>query len=135
MALDESVSQRSGRRRILMRLLIALAVVLVLLMVGAVLVYRHLNGNLTSEDAFHRIIGPRPAERATGGSSDSAPLDILVLGDDTRVGHPEITPGLSDTNILLHVSADRSRAYAVSIPRDLMVHRPACRSRTNPSEV
>ncbi len=32
----------------------------------------------------------------------------------------------SDTTILLHLSADRSRAYGVSIPRDSVVDRPSC---------
>ena len=32
--------------------------------------------------------------------------------------------GGSDTTILVHLSADRSRAYAVSIPRDSIVDRP-----------
>ena len=118
-----------------MRLLIILAVILVLLMVAAALVYRHLNGNLQSNDAFHQIVGPRPAKRSSSADGEKAPLNILVLGDDTRVGHPEITPGLSDTNILLHISADRSRAYAVSIPRDLMVQRPSCRSKNDSSHV
>ncbi len=35
-------------------------------------------------------------------------------------------PGLSDTTILLHVSADRKLAYGVSLPRDAMVERPSC---------
>jgi LCP family protein required for cell wall assembly len=118
-----------------MKLLIGLAVALVLLMVAAVLVYRHLAGNIRSDPAFDRIIGQRPAAPSSLSDGDSEPLNILVIGDDTRIGHPEITPGLSDTNILLHLSADRSRAYAVSIPRDLMVQRPACRSKSDPSTV
>jgi LCP family protein required for cell wall assembly len=52
------------------------------------------------------------------------------MGDDTRKGQgPKIggeTPGLSDTTILLHVSANRKFAYGVSLPRDAMVQRPAC---------
>src|SRR5664279_5294198 len=55
---------------------------------------------------------------------------ILVLGSDTRQGKGNhiggATPGLSDTAILLHLSADRKHAYGVSIPRDSMVQRPSC---------
>jgi LCP family protein required for cell wall assembly len=57
------------------------------------------------------------------------PLNILLLGSDTRAGQSEVlgdTPGLSDTTILLHLSADRERAYGISIPRDSMVDRPEC---------
>jgi len=56
---------------------------------------------------------------------------VLLLGSDTREGQGNSgiggeTPGLSDTTILLHLSADRERAYGVSIPRDAMVERPEC---------
>src|SRR5207253_3094987 len=36
------------------------------------------------------------------------------------------TPGLSDTTMLLHLSANRDFAYGASLPRDAMVQRPAC---------
>ena len=41
-------------------------------------------------------------------------------------GRLHVSGGGSDTTILLHLSADRKRAYGVSIPRDSMVDRPAC---------
>ncbi len=74
---------------------------------------------------------PAPADDRTGAVEAAAPLNILLIGSDTRQGaaDPDIggeTPGLSDTTIVLHLSADRSRAHAVSIPRDSMVHRPTC---------
>ena len=53
------------------------------------------------------------------------PLNVLVMGSDTRDGEgnniDDLTGGgeRSDTTILLHVSADRQRAYGISIPRDL----------------
>jgi LCP family protein required for cell wall assembly len=60
------------------------------------------------------------------------PLNILIMGSDSRAGQKAVagsTPGLSDTTILLHLSADRKRAYGVSVPRDLMVSRPACKRK------
>ena len=43
----------------------------------------------------------------------------------------------SDTTILMHLSADRKRAYGVSIPRDTLVDRPSCKatdgSRSDPA--
>jgi LCP family protein required for cell wall assembly len=53
------------------------------------------------------------------------------MGDDTRSGEgnaidKETGGGGSDTTILVHLSADRSRAYAISIPRDSIVDRPDC---------
>ena len=53
------------------------------------------------------------------------------MGEDSRSGEGnaidgETGGGGSDTTILLHVSADRSEAYGVSLPRDAMVARPEC---------
>lgn len=61
------------------------------------------------------------------------PLNILVMGSDTRSGagddidHKGDIGARSDTTILLHVSADRSEVYGVSLPRDAMVKRPDCK--------
>jgi LCP family protein required for cell wall assembly len=60
------------------------------------------------------------------------PLNILVMGSDTRVGAGNDLDGQtdigqrSDTTILVHVSADRKTVYGVSLPRDAMVKRPEC---------
>lgn len=64
----------------------------------------------------------------------NAPLNILLLGSDSRKGKGMAKYGQdsgrggqrSDTTILLHLSADRKSALAVSIPRDLWVEQPEC---------
>ncbi|OIJ27747.1 LCP family protein [Nocardioides luteus] len=62
------------------------------------------------------------------------PVDILVLGSDGRacdgceVGG-ERGDARADTTILVHLAADRGSAYAISIPRDLIVPPPACGQR------
>src|SRR5690606_38720886 len=55
------------------------------------------------------------------------------MGTDTRDGegnsidrHTGNGNGLSDTTFVLHLSADRSFAYGVSLSRDGMVQRPTC---------
>ncbi|MFF9338011.1 LCP family protein, partial [Streptomyces albogriseolus] len=59
----------------------------------------------------------------------------LLIGSDSRAGAGNGAYGKdsgterSDTTILLHLSADRRSATAVSLPRDLMVDVPACRRR------
>ncbi len=58
-------------------------------------------------------------------------INILLLGSDSREGvNGEIggdAGGMrSDTAIVLHISADRTRVEAVSIPRDSLVKIPAC---------
>jgi LCP family protein required for cell wall assembly len=106
------------------------ALVLLVLAGTVFLTYRHLEGNITVSNGFDQIAVERPEEVEVEGPK--RPLNILLLGSDTRAGQTDVlgqTPGLSDTTILLHLSADRERAYGVSIPRDLIVSRPECRSR------
>jgi len=123
--------RRAGSRRPVLRAVVTSAALVVLVLASTVfLTYRHLEGNITISHGFDQITGPRPSEVAVQGPQK--PVNILVLGSDSREGQTDVlgqTPGLSDTTILLHLSADRSRAYGVSIPRDLMVSRPECKKR------
>ena len=64
------------------------------------------------------------------------PLNILLIGSDTRDTAADLSlggarssvggPAHADVEMLLHVSADRSNASLLSIPRDTMVDIPAC---------
>jgi LCP family protein required for cell wall assembly len=60
----------------------------------------------------------------------SGPLNILLIGNDTRVdqgsGFGDSEASLADVIILLHISEDRSNAVALSFPRDLMISVPQC---------
>jgi LCP family protein required for cell wall assembly len=70
----------------------------------------------------------------TAGSATTGPLNILVAGVDQRSGlshHQEVVLHVgndvstnSDTLMLVHVSAGRSRVTVVSIPRDSWVDIP-----------
>ena len=129
------------RHRVLRGIAISLAVLLVVVATGGFFVYQHLNRNITVEDVAPDIGPDRPTEQAVEGPRK--PVDILLLGSDTRKGQGGSiggdTPGLSDATILLHVSADRKRTYGVSLPRDAMVQRPACKRKdgqgTAPAEL
>jgi LCP family protein required for cell wall assembly len=94
---------------------------------------------LVSYDPDH-LLTNRPSARApTIAATDSRDpfagraVNILVLGSDSREGeNQEIGGGdsgsmRSDTTLIVHVSADRRRIEAVSIPRDTLVPIPACR--------
>ena len=65
------------------------------------------------------------------------PINMLLVGSDTRAGQGggfgHVTSNLADVIILLHVSADRKNAVALSFPRDLMVPWPACPSTSGGS--
>jgi LCP family protein required for cell wall assembly len=111
---------------------VVLASVLVLAMatgLGTIWLYRHLNGNLNVLDPTAQLSN-RPDKIAVAGPQE--PLNVLVMGSDSRdcdgCNIDNLTGGgqRSDTTILFHVSADRKRAYGISIPRDSMIDRPDC---------
>jgi LCP family protein required for cell wall assembly len=96
---------------------------------GTIWLYRHLNGNLNVLDPTAQLSN-RPDKIAVEGPQE--PLNVLVMGSDSRdcdgCNIDNLTGGgqRSDTTILFHVSADRKRAYGISIPRDSMIDRPDC---------
>jgi LCP family protein required for cell wall assembly len=118
-----------SKHRVLKTIGISVALVLVVVLTGGFFVYRHLDNNITSVDLTKALGSDRPTE-VVKKNAPQKPLNILLLGSDTRKGQRGHiggdTPGLSDTTILLHISADRKLAYGVSLPRDAMVQRPPC---------
>ena len=72
--------------------------------------------------------------QAPTGDDLKGPINILLIGSDTRAGQGSgfgnDTSVLADVIMLLHISADRKNAVAVSFPRDLLVPWPACPSTT-----
>jgi LCP family protein required for cell wall assembly len=125
-----------GRRRVarpgrtVFRVIVSSLLALGLLTgLGVVLAYESWNGNLEHP----KVIGKNRPKNKTKA------LNILVMGTDTRdcAGcklDSETGGGLSDTTILFHLSADRTFAYGISIPRDTAVMRPAC-YRADGSEI
>jgi LCP family protein required for cell wall assembly len=70
------------------------------------------------------------AVKAVTAADLKGPINMLLVGSDTRKGQGggfgNETSNLADVIILLHISADRKNAVAVSFPRDTMVPFPAC---------
>jgi polyisoprenyl-teichoic acid--peptidoglycan teichoic acid transferase len=58
------------------------------------------------------------------GADIKGPLDLLLLGVDTRVTIPDWEPH-SDAIMLLHVEPGLQTAYLYSLPRDLLVKMPS----------
>lgn len=116
-------------RKVVVRVILASLLSLGLLTgLGVVLVYNNWNGNLEHENVDAQLRNRPAKEEATGPRE---PINILVMGSDTRSGEGngidgEAGGGLSDTTILFHLSADRTFAYGISVPRDTAVIRPAC---------
>lgn len=75
-------------------------------------------------------IGDGPAATAPTIGAYPGGFNILIVANDTRQGqdarYGDTDSELNDVNMLLHVSADHSRAIAVSIPRDTRVTIPDC---------
>ena len=91
-----------------------------------------LEGNIEHVD-LDPLLGPRPTQAAQEvDPAAGRARTILLLGSDSRdggngaIGGRVSTSMRSDTTIVLHVSADRSRVELVSIPRDSMVSLPEC---------
>ena len=113
----------------------ALGVGGVLVVAGGVgwAVYAKLDANITPDEAAAAELARYEKERPT--SLVRGAQNILLIGSDSRAGRANRRYGRdsgterSDTTILLHLSAERRSATAVSIPRDLMVDVPSCRRR------
>jgi LCP family protein required for cell wall assembly len=124
-------ARRRPRRHI--AALAALAVALFAVS-GAGLVYDDLNRNIGGTDV-EPLLGtdrPEPAPPPVDGSAGTA-VNLLLVGSDDRSGENESIGGgnvesgiRSDTVIVAHISADRSRVELISIPRDSWVDIPAC---------
>ncbi|MFI5890638.1 LCP family protein [Actinoplanes sp. NPDC051513] len=77
-----------------------------------------------SPSAVPTTESPSPAPPPSPGADITGPLDLVLLGVDTRVSVPDWEPH-SDTIMLLHVEPGLKKAYLYSLPRDLRVKMPA----------
>ena len=146
---DELPTRRSRREQraqehrhpLLRRTSFVLVGVLVLVLGLGTAAYLKLTGNITRLDVSKALGKDRPD--ANQGKAASGPLNIMVLGSDTRTGKGNTAygdgswePGAhSDTNLLVHLSGDRESVTVVSIPRDSMVKAPRdCKATTPKSQ-
>jgi LCP family protein required for cell wall assembly len=139
-----SRGRRRGRptsrlRRVLRITAICVAVLVVVTAGAGAWFYEHLNGNLHSvslSDGGNGDVGGKEKADAFGRT----PINILVIGSDGRnnatdcklgggCGSATSTAGRNaDVEMVVHVSADRSNATVMSIPRDTITHVPACKN-------
>ena len=135
--------RRAGRRpKALKALGLTLAGLLVLGTAAAGYAYRHLDNNIKSVDIdsalgdnrpVKAVIAPDASTTADASPPPTGALNILVLGSDSRSGeaNQELGGGdssgaRSDTAMVVHLDAGRTKATVVSIPRDTLVTRPSC---------
>lgn len=101
---------------------------------GAAALYQQFNGNIASSDVGDLVTTlPQPAKTDDSPADPNAgqPVNLLLLGSDERDGENEAIGGYadgmrSDTSIVAHISADRTRVELISIPRDSLVDIPSC---------
>ncbi|MEV6299364.1 LCP family protein [Actinoplanes sp. NPDC051861] len=67
---------------------------------------------------------PSASPSPSPGADIEGPLDLVLVGVDTRVSIPDWEPH-ADAIMLLHVDAGLESAYLYSLPRDLRVEMPA----------
>jgi LCP family protein required for cell wall assembly len=129
-------------RRVLKWLAITLTLLLVAGAATGFYLYKRFEGNISEVDVLNSdVLGTeRPEKAATDPDADRDPLNILVMGSDTRAGQgkgygpeAEITGARSDTTLLVHLPANRETATVVSIPRDTIVDIPSCKTETGAS--
>ncbi|MFE2285747.1 LCP family protein [Streptomyces sp. NPDC059443] len=90
--------------------------------------YFKLNGNLKTVDINAALGKDRPQ------NVDNGSMDILVLGSDSRggangeYGQDDGGSARSDTAMIVHLNQGHTKASVVSIPRDTLVTRPACKT-------
>ncbi|MFC5242057.1 LCP family protein [Streptomyces atrovirens] len=126
--------RRPGRRHRVLRWSAMTLSVLILGTAGAgYLYYRHLNGNIEKGE---RSSGDSKARRTEPNAAGQTPLNILLIGSDSRASDANVALGggkdhrdsvpLGDVQMLIHLAADRESAAVVSIPRDTRVDIPEC---------
>jgi LCP family protein required for cell wall assembly len=95
--------------------------------------YRKFSANITTDSAAEKVLAEYAAQRPLPVVPQAR--NILVMTADradgdaagrTGGGTAAAAPG-AEAAVLLHLSADRKRAAAVGVPRDLRVNVPGCR--------
>lgn len=131
-AVSEDVPPRR-KRRVLRWFVVTLALLILATAGAGYFYYQHLNRNL-DKDSLN--LGDNKLDKSDPNAKGQTPLNILLLGSDSRATKANIKlggsradrdrPPLADVQMLLHVSADRSNMSVISVPRDTKATIPKC---------
>ncbi|MEW2545303.1 LCP family protein [Streptomyces sp. NPDC047002] len=120
------------RKRIVRTLLTVVSALILIVAGGGAWLYEHLSGNI-------RSIAIDGGSKEKADSFGRTPINILAIGSDGRnsasdcklgggCGSSTSTAGHNaDVEMVVHISADRSNATVMSIPRDTETQIPACK--------
>jgi LCP family protein required for cell wall assembly len=135
-------SRRRGKKRPLRIVALVIGFVVLVGGLGAVYVWNKLDGNIKSSDLFAGSSGDAGKEKAD--AFGRTPINILMIGSDARSSKQDCKLGGSchdspgeraDVEMIVHISADRSNATVMSVPRDLETGLPACTDEQNHTSV
>ncbi|TWE12396.1 LytR family transcriptional attenuator [Rudaeicoccus suwonensis] len=140
------LQRQAARRKVRRRRILAGVLVVALVVVGAGIgFYLHLDKNL------HTVKLTSGGGKEKKDNQGRTPINLLIIGSDTRSSSEDCKIGgdcststetasssapatssaaNADVEMLVHISADRSNATVMSIPRDTYIKVPAC---TDPS--
>ena len=136
-------SKKGRKKKPLKIIAISAAGVMVIATAGGVYAYEKLNGNIKSDALFAGTSGNAGTEKVD--AFGRSPINMLVIGSDIRANAADCNlggdcasgstgGGNADVEMVVHISADRSNATVMSVPRDLMTNLPACKdSKTGAS--
>ena len=123
------------RRKILRWAGMSLCTVLVVALGVAAYLVQTLSGNIKHQALL------QPGETQSAEPVDgfgNSPMNILIIGSDTRDTAADCALGgdcgagaNADVEMVVHLSADRSNATIMSIPRDTMISMPECVDTAN----
>ncbi|MEZ0113387.1 LCP family protein required for cell wall assembly [Catenulispora sp. EB89] len=136
---DGTPGAQSATRRRVKRTLMIISGMLVLVIGGTVAYagywYYRIDHNIKGAPLHGAVVPPNQLSvvQPTPDPYGNVPINILLIGTDARLPGQDASlggytdpSGRSDVEMLVHVSADRSNATVVSLPRDTMVPIPAC---------
>jgi polyisoprenyl-teichoic acid--peptidoglycan teichoic acid transferase len=112
------------RRRLLPKILIGLAVLLVAVMGAGLLYAATIDRSLTKNlNRGVELPADESSARPSKEAQETGTLNYVLLGSDSRDPDNEGN-GRSDTILVVHLNAKRTKAYIVSFPRDMYVDIP-----------
>lgn len=130
---------KRGGRRALKIVGLTMGFVLLLGCGAAAYAYFKLSGNIKSDDLSAN--GKNGAGTEKPDAFGRTPINLLVIGSDQRTdagdkklgGAADSSGARADVEMVVHISADRSNATVMSVPRDLVASWSGCHDKGHPS--
>jgi LCP family protein required for cell wall assembly len=136
---NQRKQSKRGGRRALKIIGLTMGFVLLLGCGAGAYAYFKLSGNIKSDDLSAN--GKNGAGTEKPDAFGRTPINLLVIGSDARAkagdkalgGAADSSGARADVEMVVHISADRSNATVMSIPRDLTASWSGCHDKGHPS--